>query len=229
MNTKLPSDYEVSTVSHYDAYAAEFCENTASVDMSELYAPFLHEIPAGGRILDAGCGSGRDSLAFLKKGYQVVSIDASAKMVNATTMLTGQEAKLLRFDALEFDREFDGIWACASLLHIARRDLNPILTRLTKALKPNAVLYLSFKHGDGERMEGGRFFNDLDETLLRTALANHPPLKLVRVWITEDVRNDRRGGQSWRSWIQHLEQLDQIQTFCTGLRCRRANALPERR
>jgi len=201
LSTKLPSDYTVSTVSYYDAHAAEFCENTASVDMSGLYAPFLREMPAGGRILDVGCGSGRDSLAFLQKGYQVVSIDASAKMVNATTKLTGQQAMLLRFDALEFDSEFDGIWACASLLHIARGDLNPVLARLTKALKPNAVLYLSFKHGDSERMETGRFFNDLNETLLRTALANHPQLELVRVWTTEDVRNDRPGRPSWLNAI----------------------------
>ncbi len=201
MTTKLPSDYKVPTISYYDSHAAEFCENTASMDMSELYAPFFLEIPAGGRILDAGCGSGRDSLAFLKKGYQVVSIDASAQMVNATTKLTGQEAKLLQFDALEFDSEFDGIWACASLLHVARRDLNPILTRLTKALKPNAVLYLSFKYGDCERIEAGRFFNDLNEMLLRTSLANHPQLELVRVWTTDDVRTDRRGRQSWLNAI----------------------------
>jgi 2-polyprenyl-3-methyl-5-hydroxy-6-metoxy-1,4-benzoquinol methylase len=77
--------------------------------MSELYAPFLRELPGGGRILDAGCGSGRDSLAFLQKGYQVSSIDASAEMVNATTKLTGLEAKLLTFDALDFDGEFDGL------------------------------------------------------------------------------------------------------------------------
>ena len=201
MSTKPPSDYTAATTAYYDAHAAEFCENTASVDMSELYAPFLREIPAGGRILDAGCGSGRDSLAFLKKGYQVVSIDASAEMVNATTKLTGQEAKLLRFDAIDFDNEFDGIWACASLLHVARRDLNAVLARLTKALKPNGVLYLSFKHGDSERIENGRFFNDLNETLLRTVLANHPQLELVRVWTTEDVRNDRRGRQRWLNAI----------------------------
>jgi SAM-dependent methyltransferase len=137
----------------------------------------------------------------LQKGYQVSSIDASAEMVNATTKLTGLEAKLLTFDALDFDGEFDGIWACASLLHIARRDLNSVLVRLTKALKPNGVLYLSFKHGDIERMESERFFNDLNETLLEDVLAKHPQLKLVRTWTTEDVRNDRRGRQRWLNAI----------------------------
>src|SRR5262245_40338919 len=103
-----PSDYSASTSAYYDTHAAEFCENTVSLDVSELYAPFLREISAGGSILDAGCGSGRDSLAFLQKGYQVVSIDASREMVNATAKLTGREARVLRFDAIDYESEFDG-------------------------------------------------------------------------------------------------------------------------
>ena len=189
------SDYTASTTGYYDAHAAEFCENTVAVDVSALYVPFLREVAAGGRILDAGCGSGRDSLAFLRRGYRVVSIDASREMVAATTKHTGQEALLLRFDALEFDSEFDGIWACGSLVHIARRDLNSVLTRLSRALKPNGVAYLSFKYGNSERMEGERFFNDLNETTLGTFLSAHPELEIVRVWTTEDLRNYARGRQ----------------------------------
>lgn len=201
MSTSPPSDYVAETVAYYDAHAAEFCESTVSVDMKELYDPFLREIPAGGRILDAGCGSGRDSLAFLQKGYQVIAIDASVEMVHTAKKLTGLEAKLLNFDSMDFDREFDGIWACASLLHVSRRELNPVLARFTTALKPSGVLYLSFKHGDAERVENGRFFNDLDEPLLMDTLSNHPQLELVRIWTSEDTRNDRRGRQPWLNAI----------------------------
>jgi SAM-dependent methyltransferase len=190
-----PSDYTALTTSYYDAHFAEFCQNTVAVDVSALYVPFLRELPNGGRILDAGCGSGRDSLAFLRKGYHVISIDASREMVSAATKYTGQEALLLPFDALDFESEFDGIWACGSLVHIARRDLNSVLARLSKALKPNGVAYMSFKHGDAERMEGERFFNDLDETTLRSILNVQPELEVVRVWITEDLRNYARGPQ----------------------------------
>ena len=197
MSTKPPSDYTAETTAYYDTHAAEFCENTVSVDMSELYTPFLREMPPGCRILDAGCGSGRDSVAFLKKGYKVVSFDASPEMVTAATKLTGQTARVLTFDALDYDSEFEGIWACASLLHVAGRDLESALARLSKALKPNGVLYLSFKYGDGERMDGGRFFNDLTEELLKVEIAQHPQLELVQVWTTEDLRKDRRGGQPW--------------------------------
>jgi 2-polyprenyl-3-methyl-5-hydroxy-6-metoxy-1,4-benzoquinol methylase len=96
-----PRDYRTSTTGYYDRYAAEFCENTFTVDVSALYTPFLREIPEGGAILDAGCGSGRDSLAFLRKGYRVVSIDASREMVAAATKHTGQQALLLRFDEID--------------------------------------------------------------------------------------------------------------------------------
>ncbi len=190
-----PSDYTASTTGYYDAHGAEFCENTVAVDVRALYAPFLRELPAGGRILDAGCGLGRDSLAFLRRGCRVVSIDASREMVAATTRHTGQETQLLRFDALDFDSEFDGIWACGSLVHIARRDLNFVLTRLSRALKPNGVAYLSFKYGNSERMEGERFFNDLNELTLGTILGARLELEMVQVWTTEDLRNYARGRQ----------------------------------
>jgi SAM-dependent methyltransferase len=188
-------------MAYYNAHATEFCQNTASVDMGALYAPFLQLIPAGGRILDAGCGSGRDSAEFLRRGYSVVSMDASREMVRAATTLTGQAALLLTFDCIQFVREFDGIWACASLLHVARRDLSSVLARFTKALKQGGALYVSFKHGDAERVEHGRFFNDLNETLLRSLLADHPGLELLDLWITDDVRKERRRSQQWLNAI----------------------------
>lgn len=190
-----PSDYTASTTGYYDAHSAEFCRNTVGVDVSALYDPFLRELPPGARILDAGCGSGRDSLAFLQRGFRVLSIDASKEMVAAATRYTGQEALQLTFDALDFDREFDGIWACGSLVHIARLDMPSVLARLSKALKPQGVAYLSFKYGDAERMEGRRFFNDLNEPALQTILAALPELAIVRLWATDDLRNYSRGRQ----------------------------------
>ena len=167
------------------------------MDISELYAPFLGEIPPGARILDAGSGSGRDSAFFLRKGYQVLSIDASAEMVAATSRLTGQPALRMRFDEVAFDVDFDGIWACASLLHIARPDLPATLARIVKALKPGGVLYVSFKYGPGERREGARLFTNMDEASFDRLLATQPELESLRVWVADDIRNDRRGGLRW--------------------------------
>ena len=201
-----------ATTAYYDTHAAEFCGETASLDMKELYAPFLRELPAGGHILDAGCGSGRDSRAFLQIGYHVVSFDASRQMVLATTKLTGREALLMTFDAMDFDAEFDGIWACASLLHVPRRDLNSVLNRFTKALKPDGVCYLSFKYGDDERMENGRFFNDLNERLVGAVIAAQKELEPVNVWRTSDVRKEHKG----RLWLNALVRRH----ACTDARLR---------
>ena len=190
-----PRDYRTSTTGYYDRHAAEFCENTLTVDVRALYVPFLREIPEGGAILDAGCGSGRDSLAFLRRGYRVVSIDASREMVDFATKQTGQQALRLTFDEIDFADEFDGIWACGSLVHVARRDLHTVFTRFSLALKPNGVIYLSFKYGDTERTEEERFFNDMNEATLGLFLGGHSELELVQNWITEDLRNYARGYQ----------------------------------
>jgi SAM-dependent methyltransferase len=113
-------------------------------------------------------------LAFLNLGFDVVSIDASAEMVRATKELTGLDAWQLGFQELDFDGGFDGIWACASLLHVTRRELSSVLARLARALKSNGVLDVSFKYGDDERVEDGRLFNDRNDARLCDALANHP-------------------------------------------------------
>jgi SAM-dependent methyltransferase len=165
--------------------------------MREVYAPFLAELPPQGRILDAGCGSGRDSLAFLKMGYSVVSMDASVEMVKAAETLTGQEVPLLRFDEITFSEEFDGIWACASLLHVARQDLSPVLGRLVRALRPGGVLYMSFKLGEAERLEEGRFFNDMTEASLEQLLETQPDLQVLKIWTSDDVRDERQGAPKW--------------------------------
>ena len=194
-----PWDYRTSTTGYYDRHAAEFCENTFTVDVSTLYIPFLREIPNGGVILDAGCGSGRDSLAFLRRGYRVVSIDASREMVAAATKHTGQQALLLAFDEIDFTDEFDGIWACGSLVHVARRDLHSVFTRFSRALKPNGIIYLSFKYGDTERMEEERFFNDMNGATLGLFLRGHPELKLVHLWISKDLLCERLSERSERA------------------------------
>jgi SAM-dependent methyltransferase len=197
LSTNLPSDYIASSTAYYDAHADEFCRNTVGVDMSELYAPFLREIPPGAAILDAGSGSGRDSAFFIRKGYRVLSIDASSEMVAATSRLSGQPALLMRFDEVAFDAAFDGIWACASLLHVARQDLPPTLERMAKALKPGGVFYLSFKYGGSERIESGRFFTNMDEVSFGQLLATQPDLEPLRVWIVDDFRNDRPDRLRW--------------------------------
>jgi len=186
---------ESSTVRYYDNHAEEYIGSTVSLNMEALYQPFLSGVPEGGSILDAGCGSGRDTKSFLDGGYSVTSIDASSEMVAATTRLTGQPAQQLKLQEFDSTEEFDGIWACASLLHVPLQELDNVVARLTAALRPNGVCYLSFKEGSGERTEGDRLFVDFTEAGLRDWLNQRPVLERVRTWMTTDLRPGR--NQRW--------------------------------
>jgi SAM-dependent methyltransferase len=179
------------TIRFYNEHADEYVRATVGVNMESLYEPFLSHVPPCGRILDAGCGSGRDSKAFLDRGYQVVSIDASQEMVDATTILTAQQAHLLAFQEVGFSEEFDGVWACASLLHVPLAELPGVIGRLASALRPSGVLYASFKVGCGERNLDGRLFTDMEEASFTVLLGGIGGVELLQLWHTDDQRPDR--------------------------------------
>ena len=149
----------------------EYAELTVRADMSPAYDRFLAYLPEGAAILDAGCGSGRDSLCFMKKGYDVTMLDASEGMCNCAEELTGCRALCMGFHEIEFADRFDGIWACASLLHVSEKELENVLAIFHRALKRDGVLYASWKYGEAERMDGGRFYCDMTEEKLRRVLA----------------------------------------------------------
>lgn len=177
-----------STIAYYDRHAARFVADTAGVDLSALHDRFLAHVPHGGLILDAGCGSGRDSKAFVERGYRVRAFDASAELARLAAALIGQPVDVLTFDAFADLACYDGIWACASLLHEREYELPAALARLWAALKPQGALYLSFKLGDGERTHDGRHFTDATEPRLTAWLAGLPDVDAVDCWITPDQR-----------------------------------------
>ncbi len=189
-----------TTITYYTENAQAFFADTVAVGMDSLYARFLPQIPPGGHILDAGCGSGRDTLAFLQAGYRVTAFDASPTLAALAERLTGQPVQVLRFQDLAWQRGFDGIWACASLLHVPAADLPEALGRLALALRPGGVLYASFKYGQDSREHRGRRFTDLDEARLRTLLGQVPGLTERETWVTEDLRP----GRAAERWLNTL-------------------------
>lgn len=119
LTAAFPPEMTDGTIAYYAQNAARFVLDTADVDMSALHDRFLACVPAGGLILDAGCGSGRDSKAFLARGYGVHAFDASAEIARIASAHIGQLVEVASFDGFSDARSFDGIWACASLLHVA--------------------------------------------------------------------------------------------------------------
>src|SRR5687768_2348818 len=126
----------MNSIDYYNKNAEQFYNETIDVDMTALYKPFLEHLPDKAHILDAGCGSGRDSLYFLQNGYRVTAIDASIKLSKMASKLIKQSVLNITFQEMNFKNEFDGIWASASLLHISRRQINDVLIQMAKALKP---------------------------------------------------------------------------------------------
>lgn len=179
------------TLEYYQLHAQDFFSATVNVDMASLYAPFLERIPAGGRILDAGCGSGRDSKAFLQRGYAVEAFDATAEMVALATQHTALPVRHMTFSDVDATARYNGIWCCASLLHVSAQALPEAMEKLAQALKPGGVWYMSFKYGDGERIKESRHFTDLNEQALEALLTPLTDITLIRHWITEDKRPER--------------------------------------
>lgn len=218
----------MSNEDYYRQNAQRFFTDTASVDMSALYLPFIGCLPPGARILDAGCGSGRDVKAFSEMGFAVEAFDASAELVALARQLSGKPVTQMRFQDVDAVERYDGIWCCASLLHVSEAELPGVMTKLAMALKPGGIGYLSFKYGRGEREKDGRRFTDMDRAGLQKLIEriNTPDgslltkntmeikseagsedtavkrfaLEIDKIWQTGDVRAGR-GDEVWLNAI----------------------------
>ena len=185
------------TLAFYDQNAESYALESLKTDISDWYTDFEECLEPRARILDLGCGSGRDTKHFLEKGFDVVPVDGSPEMCRFAEYYLGTPVRCVRFSKLDYTKEFDGIWACASLLHVPQKDYRSVINKVERALKPYGVLYASFKYGEGERRDAnGRYFSYYNENDLND-LSN---LDLIEYWISEDVRPSHAGEQ----WLNTL-------------------------
>ncbi|WP_067102231.1 class I SAM-dependent DNA methyltransferase [Marinomonas atlantica] len=187
-------DLKANTTLYYDTFAEDFAKSTLPVDMSALYQRFLPCIPPYGHILDAGCGSGRDAKYFQSIGHKISAFDASSELALIASNYLNIDVDVLTFQTFNESDLYDGIWCCASLLHVPKVELMDAISRLRKALKQNGILYMSFKHGDEERVKKGRFFCDQTEQTVRQYLEG---FEVKDMWVT----GDQREGRSSEQWL----------------------------
>lgn len=188
------------TLNYYAQNAREFIAGTIGVDMSNIHRRFLAHMPPEGAILDLGCGSGRDSKFFAELGYRVTAVDGSAELCSYAQQLTGFPVRCLLFEELDYVDQFDGVWACASLLHVKKENMQRILGLVADSMKDGAVLYLSYKYGTGQRVEKGRFFSDYTEADMNLLFPKSGRLSCVEWWITQDERPER-SHEKWLNMI----------------------------
>ena len=185
------------TLDYYDRIAEDFAADTRDADVGELHALFLSHLPAGARILDLGCGSGRDSRLFRDKGYEVVAVDGSREFCKIASALIGQEVLCRTFEELDFEEDFDGVWACASILHVPSERLPGVIARISRALKVGGFFYASFKYGVFEGERNGRYFTDLNEAGFAALIAASPEFEIIETRVTSDVRP----GRAEEKWL----------------------------
>ncbi len=191
---------ENCTLQYYGNNASAFISGTIAADMGEARSRFMNQILPCSRILDLACGSGRDTKALLDAGFKVDAVDGSAEMCRLASEYNGISVKQMLFQELDAVDTYDGIWACASLLHLSKEELENVLHRISCALKMNGILYTSFKHGTFEGMRSGRYFTDFTEETLWRFWKHVPFLLIIDFWITHDVRPERRDER----WINLL-------------------------
>ena len=189
-----------STLQYYEENAESFIAGTIEADMNDARQRFLKELPPKAYILDFGCGSGRDTKAFLDAGYIVDAVDGSPELCRIASVYTGIQVKEMLFQDLHAEKAYDGIWACASILHLPKPELSEIIKRIAEALKAGGVLYTSFKYGTFEGMRNGRYFTDFTEDTLKVFWSDFPSLPIITTWLTQDVRTGREEEQ----WINLL-------------------------
>ena len=189
-----------NTLEYYNNNADSFAAGTKDVDFSEIQNLFLSYLKEGARILDFGCGAGRDTKLFHEKGYAVDAVDGSEKLCAVAREYTGLPVQQMLFSDLSSVDTYDGIWACASILHVTLEELPDVFCRMIYALRENGILYASFKYGDGEVHRGERFFSDFTEETMAQFLQQFPELQTIKMWVTYDVRPGR-GEEKWLNMI----------------------------
>ncbi len=198
---------DFNTLNYYNSRAERFCESTVSVNFADTQDIFLSKLTAGSAILDFGCGSGRDTKYFLSQGYQVEAIDGSTELCKLASQYTGIQVRHMFFQELSEINKYDGIWACASVLHLPWIELIDVVNRMQAALRANGIIYISFKYGTFSGERNGRYFTDMTEETFAGFLHGIDGLQIEEQWISNDVRPGR-GEERWlniilRKWDTH--------------------------
>lgn len=200
----------MDSTDYYTANASSYIAGTFNSDMSEIRNRFLsslrhsrkkyHNVTDGAgsiKILDAGCGSGRDSKAFMESGFVVYAMDASEPMVEHCRTIIGDRCRLSTFQEYHTDIKFNGIWACASLLHLKPEELDAVLKKFTGFLKPGGIFFMSFKYGNNDYIKDGRYFNCHTLETIAEHINTIDGVEIIENFITSDVRE----GRSSEKWV----------------------------
>lgn len=199
-------------IDYYNNNSKDFISKTKDADLSDLRMKFAGKIPDGSTILDLGCGSGRDSIAFKKMGYDVYAMDASEKLVEYCETFLGERVECATFENYDSNVRFDGIWACASLIHADKKDLCRIIHKYSKVLKDKGLFYMSFKKGEEDYNKDGRSFTCFNPDTLENLLKELNIFSNIEIFETFDARPGRKDEK----WVNAFAIKDYSKNCITG-------------
>lgn len=163
LNMIVKAASDPSTLDFYEANAQTYIQCRPNEVSSDLMA-FLPRLKSGSYILELGCGSGQDARAMEELGYRIDATDGVAAMAAIANGRLTRGARVMRFDQLIVENEYDAIVACASLLHVPTSELPAVVRRIWNALKPGGWHFASFKTGCSSGWDKhGRYYNYLDQ------------------------------------------------------------------
>ncbi len=187
----------MKSIQYYNTHSTRFINNTVNANMTPLYKKFEAYIDSG-HILDLGCGSGRDSYYFSYK-YKVSSLDGSKKMIEYCQSILSNTIIYDTFEDYTTDEKFDGIWACASLIHVDRTSLLPIIEKYLNFLTNKGIFMMSFKERMEDFKEDGRYFTCFTKDSLQDFLSKSSSIEILEIIENNDVRKD--SDENWISVI----------------------------
>ncbi|MEA1974439.1 MAG: class I SAM-dependent methyltransferase [Bacillota bacterium] len=190
----------MQNIKYYNDNSIKYVNSTFNTNMSLLYDKFETYLKPKCHILDLGCGSGRDSLYFHNKNYKVTSVDGSNEMIKYCETILKNKIIHSTFKDFNASYKFDGIWACASLLHVKKENIKNIIFKYISFLNIEGIFFISFKDRDTDFSKDGRDFTCFSKYSLENLLKQFDNIKILEFVETTDVR-DNREDEKWISVI----------------------------
>lgn len=157
------------TLRFYNDNAADYAAEASGRFQRRQVLQFAEELECGARVLELGSGGGYDALSLIELGFDVTLVDGSAGLAREAEKRTGRLVRVLRFEELDYEGDFDAIWAAASLLHVRSDVLPEVMRRVARALVPSGLIFASFKEADQDWHDGrGRYFAAMSSDRLRS-------------------------------------------------------------
>ena len=189
-----------TTIAYFNENAKRCFADAFTITERSNQNRFLAELPAGGSILDLGCGSGRDTAYFREKGFYVTPTDGSECMCELATNYLGTPVRVQEFNELDDECLYDGISASASIMHLEYERLVELMPKLVRALKPGGVFFVSFKYGDQDGYLGKRYYTYMTEERFEALVA---PVRELEICQMGTFGNEHPGQPDFR-WLWAL-------------------------